>query len=259
MTSKESVHIPWAFSLENASRLPLLGEEHPLRREFSKWLYWAHGIAVVGGLVAATSWLLWNARGEQALATRQVQIVRYTDLSSPPSIARPAPPQVKIEQAVARALAAAPPKIAVPEPVPDEMAWETTIATQAEMSEALAPISLDDLGLAGGSDVVIDIPTGGRPSPDDFVPVEEEPIRISIDAPIYPEIAKEAGIQGTVIVRALVGKDGRVKDSLIIEGQDMLNEAALECARTAVFKPALWQRRPVEVWVLMPITFHLRK
>jgi len=58
-------------------------------------------------------------------------------------------------------------------------------------------------------------------------------------------------------VRALVGKDGRVKDCFVVEGPELLREAALESARSAVFRPALLQHRPVEVWVLMPVTFRI--
>jgi hypothetical protein len=56
----------------------------------------------------------------------------------------------------------------------------------------------------------------------------------------------------------LVGKDGRVKDVIYIDGPEALKAAADDCARTAVFKPALMDQRPVEVWVLMPVTFKLR-
>jgi protein TonB len=126
------------------------------------------------------------------------------------------------------------------------------------MSEALAPITLSDLGLGSGDSLVIDLEGEGGPGPGEFVPVDEEPVRISMKPPVYPEMARSAEVQGTVMVRALVGKDGKVKDVLIVEGQPMLNDAAIASARTAVFRPALQGHRPVEVWVLMPITFRLR-
>jgi len=45
---------------------------------------------------------------------------------------------------------------------------------------------------------------------------------------------------------------------IIVQGQPMLNDAAVASAKTAIFRPALQQNRPVEVWVVMPITFKLR-
>jgi protein TonB len=188
-----------------------------------------------------------------------VRIVRYTDLGVPPSIARPAAPQINVAQEIAK-IAAPPPAIAIPEPVADERAQTQTIATVTEMAEALAPLTLDDLNFGeGGSDsLVVDVDTEYSPSPDDFVSVDSEPVRISIDAPVYPQIARTAGIEGTVLVRVLVGKDGKVKDVLYIDGPEGLKAAAAVCARTAVFKPALMDHKPVVVWVLMPVTFRLR-
>jgi len=118
---------------------------------------------------------------------------------------------------------------------------------------------MEDLGGGTGDSIVVqmDIPTERSPSPEEFVAVEEEPVRLRIDPPIYPEVATQAGVEGTVLVRALVGKDGRVRDCIVLDGPDMLRSAAVACAKTAVFKPALLQHKPVEVWVMIPITFKL--
>ena len=203
---------------------------------------------------------LWTHRApEEAPVVRPIRIVRYTDLGVPPSIARPSVPQVNVAREVAK-IAAPPPAIAIPEPVADEQAQTQTIATVTEMAEALAPLTLDDLdfGEGGGDSLVVDLDLEGSPAPDDFIAVESEPVRITIDAPVYPEVAQSAGIEGTVLVRVLVGRDGRVKDVIYIDGPEALKAAADDCARTAVFKPALMDNRPVEVWVMMPVTFRLR-
>jgi len=252
-------HIRGAFSLEDAPSLPVTGEQHPLRRELAKWLGWANVSTLL--LVAALfGFYLWYAGREPARAPvmRQVKIVRYTDLGVPPSIARPSVPQINVAEAVAK-IAAPPPAIAIPEPVADEKAQTQTIATVSEMSEALAPITLQDLGTGSGEgdSLVIDVDIDTSPSPDDFIAVDEEPVRISIDPPVYPPVAQSAGIEGTVLVRVLVGKDGRVKDVIHIDGPEALTEAADTCARTAVFRPALVDHQPVEVWVMMPVTFRL--
>jgi TonB family protein len=240
-----------SFSLSGAPRLPLTGAAHPLGREFARWLAWANGLALLAGVVLFLAWLLWSRTRAAEPVERRVRIVRYADLGVPPSISTPARPQVKVSQAVA------PPSIGVPQPVPDEMAQTPTIATVGEMSEALAPITMDDLGMGGGDSLVIDLEGVGGPAPDEFIQVDEEPVRISMDPPVYPEVARSAEVEGTVLVRALVGKDGRVKDTIILQGQPMLNDAAVASARSAVFRPALQRHRPVEVWVVMPITFRL--
>jgi len=252
-------HIPWAFRLDDAPHLPLTGEQHPLRREFTRWLIGASAAAMLLGLSAFGVWDWWSHRTpEQAPVTREIKIVRYTDLGVPPSIARPAAPQINVAVEAAR-IDAPPPAIAVPEPVADERAAAQTIATISEMAEALEPVVLSDLGFGdGGDSLVVDIDVDTSPSPYDFVVVDEEPVRIRIDPPIYPDIARTAQIEGTVIVRVLVGRDGRVRDVIVIEGSEALRAAADRCARTSVWRPALVDGKPVEVWVMMPITFRLR-
>ena len=87
--------IPWAYSLAGAAQLPLTGEDHPLRREFVRWLAWACVATLVLAGVALGVYQWWSHREpERAPVARQVKIVRYTDLGVPPSIARPSAPQV---------------------------------------------------------------------------------------------------------------------------------------------------------------------
>jgi protein TonB len=253
-------HIQWAFALDDAPSLPLVGEQHPLRQELAKWLTWASLFTVLLAAAVFGAYYFWSHRTvDEAPVMRPIKIVRYTDLGVPPSISKPTVPQINVAQEVAK-IAAPPPAIAIPEPVADEKAQTQTIATVTEMAEALTPLTLDDLdfGEGGGDSLFVDIDVNYSPAPDDFVAVESEPVRISIDAPVYPDVAQSAGVEGTVLVRVLVAKDGKVKDVIYIDGPAALKDAAFDCARTAVFKPALMDHKPVEVWVLMPVTFKLR-
>ena len=59
------------------------------------------------------------------------------------------------------------------------------------------------------------------------------------------------------MVRALVGKDGRVKDTRIVKSIPMLDEAAVAAVREWVFKPALSHDQPVAIWVAVPVKFSL--
>ena len=96
------------------------------------------------------------------------------------------------------------------------------------------------------------------PAPDDIVVVEKEPLLITMQPPAYPEIAREAGVEGTVLVRVLVDTQGTVRDRILLQSVLGLDEAALAAAATAVFRPALQQDKPVAVWVVLPIEFRLR-
>lgn len=93
------------------------------------------------------------------------------------------------------------------------------------------------------------------PSPGEYVPVEELPEAITKVAPIYPESASKQGVEGTVVINALVGKDGRVKDTRVITSIPLLDDAAMAAVRQLLFKPAMAKGAPVAVWVAVPVKF----
>lgn len=97
------------------------------------------------------------------------------------------------------------------------------------------------------------------PSPDAPVYVEQLPAVVKAVKPIYPGIAKDAGVEGLVMVKVLVGKDGRVLDVLLVDKFQvpMLNESALAAARQWVFTPGLDNGRPVSCWTVIPFRFRL--
>ncbi len=209
-------------------------------------------------LVAAVifiGWYVWSHREEEVAAPPPgVQIVKFTDLGVPPSITRQTAQATQLNVAAQ----AAAPSIGIPEPVPDEQARQSTIATQAEMSDALAPITASEL--AGGADsIIVDMEGANSPEPGQFVAFDELPVLLSAEQPVYPDLAREAGFSGTVTVNALVGKDGKVKRAIAVEGPELLRKPAIEAALKARFKPALQGRNPVEVWVLIPFNFELNR
>jgi len=91
----------------------------------------------------------------------------------------------------------------------------------------------------------------------EYVYVEELPEALTKVAPIYPDAARQARVEGTVVVQALVGTDGRVKEALVMQSIPMLDDAAVESVRQWVFKPAESRGRPVAVWIATPIRFSL--
>jgi len=94
--------------------------------------------------------------------------------------------------------------------------------------------------------------------PDDHVYVEELPAQKSTVPPVYPEQARHDGIQGTVIVQALVGRDGTVKEVRVAKSIPKLDAAAVTAVRQWTFRPARSEGRPVAVWVAVPVKFTLR-
>jgi len=237
-----------------SEHLPVLGDAHPLRAKYVKFLMVAALIAGCAHLAGFGAWLV--ARSIERSAPpppAAVRIVKIADLGVPPSLTNQTTAQVSVAAQVA------PPSIGVPEPVPDFQAPNLTMASQEEMAAALVPTDLSALGSGVSDSLVVEFDknAGRSPAPDDFVAFEEAPVLISLPPPVYPDMARQAEVEGVVQVRMLVGKDGKVKDAIVTDGVTMLNEAAVDAAKKAVFKPALQQHRPVEVWVQVPMRFTL--
>jgi len=231
-------------------RLPVVGESHPLRRIARKITIASMVWAGVIHLLAFGGWVAYRELSKKPVTSREVRITRVvSELPAPPSIAQEsAPPPVAAVAPVA------PPAVGVPEPVPDFEAEEPTLATQSEMSEMLLPTDFADIG-SGFDSLVVE--EGNDPGPQDFVAVEQMPVLVTLPAPYYPELARQAGIDGLVLVRALVNEEGKISDAIALEGPDMLVEPAIGAVKKAVFRPALQQHRPVAVWINIPIRFSL--
>ena len=88
--------------------------------------------------------------------------------------------------------------------------------------------------------------------------VEELPEATLRVSPVYPEDARSAGVDGTVMVQALVLRDGTVGETRIVKSIPPLDAAASAAVRQWRFKPARTKGEPVAVWVGIPIKFSLR-
>ncbi len=78
--------------------------------------------------------------------------------------------------------------------------------------------------------------------------------------PVYPELARSAGIEGEVVLKVVVGKDGKVVDVSIIRSNvtPSMEKAAIEAAKKLLFRPAMQGGVPLQVSVEVPIKFRLR-
>jgi protein TonB len=223
-----------------------------LKREFQKYLTVALVISVGIHFVALGSYFLSRAVGKRAQEDKvmTVKFTKYSDLGPPPSISEQAAPP-----AIAVAMAAARPTVGVPVPVPETEATEdATIATQTEMSQ-MSPVS--NIG-AGSDSVVITAIPEIEPGFDEFVAVEIEPVAIVQVKPAYPEMARRAEVEGTVYVKALVDKEGKVKKAVPVEGPEIFYDEAVKASMQWVFKPAIQHDQPVSVWVVIPFRFNVK-
>jgi protein TonB len=90
-----------------------------------------------------------------------------------------------------------------------------------------------------------------------FVAYDRAPIPYFRPAPAYPPWARDAGIEGRVVLHVLVGRDGRVARVTVIRDVEGLTDGARETIARWRFHPALSGRNPVAVWVEIPIEFRL--
>ena len=116
-----------------------------------------------------------------------------------------------------------------------------------------------------------EVPPPPPPPPEDdedqiiFVPYDEPPEPIGGFAAIqrklqYPEIARKAGIEGTVIIYAKIDQKGNVVKTKVMKplGNSGCNEAAIKAIRAVKWKPAKQRDKPVTVWVSVPVKFKLK-
>lgn len=79
-----------------------------------------------------------------------------------------------------------------------------------------------------------------------------EPIR-----PQYPAIARLSRSEGTVVVKAMISKTGRIQSAHVVSGPVMLQGAALDAVREARYRPFLLNGQPTEVETTISIVFRL--
>ena len=79
-------------------------------------------------------------------------------------------------------------------------------------------------------------------------------------SPEYPPIARRRGYEGTVLVEVLVNREGRVEDLRLSQssGYPVLDQAAMASMRGWLFEPATINEKKVEMWVKVPVRFHLK-
>ena len=91
-----------------------------------------------------------------------------------------------------------------------------------------------------------------------FYALSEKPVEVKRVNPVYPELAKKAGIEGTVVVKALVNTKGDVEQVEVIKSHPLLDDAAIAAAKQFKFKPGKQRDKFVKVWMSIPFNFRLK-
>jgi TonB family protein len=100
------------------------------------------------------------------------------------------------------------------------------------------------------------------PPPPSMQPVRvggeiKEPRKLKDVPPVYPDIARQARVQGVVILECEIGPDGRVTEVKVLRGIPLLDAAAMEAVRQWVYTPTLLNGVPVPVIMTVTVNFRL--
>src|SRR5882672_7334146 len=108
---------------------------------------------------------------------------------------------------------------------------------------------------------------GGAPPPPK--PKQTGPLRVggNVQAariinrvqPVYPPLARQTRISGTVRLHAIIGKDGMIQQLEVMNGHPLLQQAALDAVRQWRYQPTLLNGDPVEVDTTIDVIFSLNQ
>jgi len=225
---------------------------------------------IVLGTYLGVTYLKLKAEENKTQVTQR--IINVTDLEPPPSATdEEPPPPPKIEEPPV-----APPKdltALTPEPVAKEKAEEQTIKTQEELEKIQSPVS--SMGDSGKFTYTGPVKIEEK-KVEEKIEKEKEVVEKTVyqsfeveKAPEcvnlgqvrasmrYPEVARQAGIEGRVSVKVLVGPDGSVIKIGSISGPDVFHDEVRDKAMNLQFTPGLQNGKPVKVWVTVPFNFKL--
>jgi protein TonB len=174
---------------------------------------------------------------------------------------------------------AAPPPPPPPPPPPKASAAPKIVAPILMDDSFVAPVVEElltdeglDLGADGGVEggVAGGVPGGviggivgglpDAPPPQKAIRVGgqiKQPQKLKDVAPVYPDIAKQARVQGVVILECTISPQGKVTDVKTLRGIPLLNEAALSAVRQWVYTPTLLNGVPVPVIMTVTVNFKL--
>src|SRR3972149_3099870 len=129
---------------------------------------------------------------------------------------------------------------------------ENQFVAPVEVPEEITPEDSIDMGVEGGAGVEGGVPggvvggiVGGLP--DVPPPVQavrvggqiKEPKKLKNITPVYPDIAKQARVQGVVILECTISPQGKVTDVKVLRGIPLLDQAAVDAVKQWVYTPTL--------------------
>ena len=184
------------------------------------------------------------------------EYVRLAPMPPPPEVAAPRPPSAP-ETALPPRLAptSAPPTLRAE--VPEPPRYET--AGPPDPTGGLPP-GFGVVGRTGDSPSVLLPPPPPQPpsGPVRLADLPVAPKKTNDVRPIYPDIARQARVEGTVVMEAVLDTSGRVTQLRIIQSVPLLDQAAMNAVRQWRYTPSTYGGHPVSVLMTITIRFTLQ-
>jgi protein TonB len=189
-------------------------------------------------------------------------VTNVTQLPPPPPLDLPEPVPVKPSAPLSSSApvvssAPVPPSVGkVKQVTQEEAPAQQTIATQKELREATqtqvtqTPVANSGGGVAGSGE---EVPM--------FVACEKIPGFLEQKKPVYPEMARIAGITGKVFVSVLIGENGRPIKAKVMKripaDCEVFDAVALKSVMESRYYPGIQNGSPIKVWFTVPIRFQI--
>jgi periplasmic protein TonB len=109
--------------------------------------------------------------------------------------------------------------------------------------------STDDLGTGGGG--------SGPPSTVRASVDVAPPVKLRNVDPVYPELARRAGVEGVVIIECTIDPKGRIAGARVLRGNPLLDGAALDAVQRWQYTPSLLNGAPVSVIMTVTVNFRI--
>jgi protein TonB len=225
----------------------------PPRHSKSRWTLAGSLIghtALIAALVIAP--MLAPIDGPEIVSSLKAFVVELPPAAAPPPSALPA---------TAKAVRDLNPR-STPLSTPDEIRTETPPATGVGPAipgaGSIAGVS-HPLSSLVQSDARLEPPPAPRPrEPVRPGGVVQEPRRLFYVAPVYPEIARQARIGGTVVLEAIIDESGGVRDVKVLRSVELLDRAAVEAVRKWRYMPTRLNGVAVPILMTVTVTFSLQ-
>jgi protein TonB len=220
-------------------------------------------VAIIGSLVAASLW-----------AVGDVQAPPITLVFQPPLAPPPPPPPPPKKQVEKKPL----PEKPKPKPIdasemiaPTEVPPEPPKEVNLPVEETTAGEGSEEFGVDGGMEGGSrGGPPGGLPGMEPPPAPEPEkiirsftgakrPVVIHKVDPTYPLAARAAGIEGRVILEAIINKEGRIVSVKVLSGHPLLSDSAVKAVKQWIFQPATIEGTPVKCYFSLKVEFHINK